>query len=742
MKKVGDILTKKKNKRQPLLKCEVIHSIDGRIRLRCRAFEYLFEQKEEIEKKIENISSIKSAKISILTKNILIYYNGKSINQEEIIGIVEDTISLYSMIAYKGEREDKTKVSVKERSIQEEPVEDILKRIVSTTAVIGYSLFNKKNKIVPNSILGKFTTVPAIASIALSLPIIKSGISSLRNSYRPNADALTATSIVTSIVAGKDSSALTIILLSDIAELLTSYTMSKTRNSIKDMLSLNEEFVWVQLDDKTVKKVEISSIKKDDLVVVHTGEKICVDGEVVSGEAVVDQAAVTGEFMPAIKRKGENVFAGTVVKNGTITVKTEKAGDDTAVARIIHLVEEASHRKASIQAYADNFSGYLIPFNFILAGITYMVTKSSSRALNMMIIDYSCGVRLSTATAFSAAINTAVRNGILIKGGNYIERLAESDTLILDKTGTLTEGKPQILNVISANKDISEKEVIEIAAAAEETSNHPMAIAVLSKLRQSGWDIPAHGKNKVHIARGIETTIGQDKIYVGSKVFMSDNDVDTSILDDEAKTLISNGEGLIYVARNNELIGILGIQDKLRDNMKKAINNLRYQGIDDIALLTGDLKEQAEIVANKMAVDRYEAQLFPEDKAKQVLSIQSKGSKVIMVGDGINDAPALAYADVGVAIGGGMTDVAMEASDITIQSDNPMLLPAIVDMSNKTMNIVKQNFGMAIGINTLGLLLGAVGTLPVFWGAVLHNSSTILVIANSLRLLVYDIEKR
>ncbi|WP_330665089.1 heavy metal translocating P-type ATPase [Tepidibacter sp.] len=735
-------MIKKKNKRKPLLKCEVIHSIDGRIRLGCRAFKYLFEQKEEIEKKIQNIKSIKSAKISVVTKNILIYYGGDSINQEEIIGIVEDTISLYSMIAYKGEREDKTKVSVKERSIQEEPVEDILKRIVSTTAVIGYSLFNRKNKVISKGILGKFTTIPAIASIGLSLPIIKSGISSLRNSYRPNADALTATSIITSILAGKDSSALTIILLSDIAELLTSYTMSKTRNSIKDMLSLNEEFVWLQLDDKTVKKVQISSIKKDDLVVVHTGEKICVDGEVISGEAVVDQAAVTGEFMPAIKRKEEKVFAGTVVKNGTITIKTEKAGDDTAVARIIHLVEEASHRKASIQAYADNFSAYLIPFNFILAGITYMVTKSSSRALNMMIIDYSCGVRLSTATAFSAAINTAVRNGILIKGGNYIERLAESDTLILDKTGTLTEGKPQVLSIIPANKDISEKEVIEIAAAAEETSNHPMAIAVLSKLRQSDWDIPVHGKNKVHIARGIETTIGEDKIYAGSKVFMLDNDVDISILEDEVKTLISNGEGIIYVARNNQLVGILGIQDKLRDNMKKAINKLRYQGIDDIALLTGDLKEQAEIVANKMAVDRYEAQLLPEDKAKQVLSIQSKGSKVIMVGDGINDAPALAYSDVGVAIGGGMTDVAMEASDVTIQSDNPMLLPGIVDMSNKTMNIVKQNFGMAIGINTIGLLLGAVGTLPVFWGAVLHNSSTILVIANSLRLLVYDVEKR
>lgn len=731
----------KKNTKISLLRCSVIHSISGRIRIGCLAIKYLCDYEDKIKTQLQSIKGIKTITISIITKNILIHYNHKLITQEEIIEIVEDAISAYSLAAYKFEREEKDKLMVKERSLQEEPVSEIVKRIITTTGALAYSFIGPKRNTAAGSVLGRFTTAPAITSIFLSAPFIKSGLGSIKSSLRPNADALTATSILTSLLAGKDISALMIILLSDIAELLTSYTMAKTRNSIKDMLSLGEEYVWKQTEEGTVRKSKIEEIKKDDLIVVHTGEKICVDGKVISGEAVVDQAAVTGEFMPSIKRKGDQVFAGTVVKNGTITICTEKAGDDTAVARIIHLVEEASHRKASIQAYADNFSTYLIPFNFILAGITYLTTKSVTRALNMMIIDYSCGVRLSTATAFSAAINTAVRNGVLIKGGNYIEMLSDSDTIILDKTGTLTEGKPNVISIITADESITEKEVVETASAAEETSNHPMAVAVLSKIRQSGWDIPKHGETKVYIAKGVQTNIEENIIRVGSRVFMQENSIDTNIIDDKVNRIISKGESVIYVAKNEKLLGVLGIQDKMRENMKKAINNLRYQGMNDIVLLTGDLNEQAEIVANKMGVDRFEAELLPEDKAKNVLSLQSKGSKVIMVGDGINDAPALAYADVGIAIGGGMTDVAMEASDVTIQADDPMMLPAIVNMSKKTMKIVKQNFGMAIGINTLGLLLGAVGTLPVFWAAVLHNSSTILVVGNSLRLLFYDIER-
>ena len=549
-------------------------------------------------------------------------------------------------------------------------------------------------------------------------------------------------SIITSLILGNDISALTIILLSDIAELLTSYTMAKTRDSIKDMMSLKDELVWKVEEDGTVKKYPVDSIVKGDTVIVHTGEKVCIDGEVISGEAIVDEAAITGEYMPDIKRQGSYIYAGGIVKNGNITVATEKAGDDTVVSRIIGMVEDASSQKAPIQNYADQFSGYLIPFNFVLAGITYAVTKSPMRALNMMVIDYSCGIKLSTATAFSASINTAVKNGVLVKGGNYIEALSNSDTVIFDKTGTLTEGKPDVTNILVVDKRYTEKRIIELALAAEETSSHPIAAAILSKGRRDGINIIKHSEIITHVARGTETTVEDDRVVrVGNRAFMEENNIDASKTDTNVQISLSKGESVVYVALDDKLIGVLGIQDKMRTNMKKSINNLRFKGVDDIVLLTGDLREQAEIVAKTIGVDSYQAELLPEDKARAILKLQSQGSKVTMVGDGINDAPALAYSDVGISLGARSTDVAMETSDVTIQSDNPMMIPTVIGLSKKTMNIVKQNFGLVIGINTVGLMLGATGYLPVFWGAVLHNSSTIFVVSNSLRLLFFNMER-
>ena len=284
--------------------------------------------------------------------------------------------------------------------------------------------------------------------------------------------------------------------------------------------------------------------------------------------------------------------------------------------------------------------------------------------------------------------------------------------------------------------------MIEIASAAEETSSHPMASAILSKAKSEGIKIPKHGEVITHIAKGVETNIDEDIIRVGNKTFLKENNIDIT-LEDEAFNLKKKGQSIVYVAQNDEkLLGVIGIQDKMRENMKKSLNNIRYQGVDEILLLTGDIEDQASIVASKVGVDGYEAELLPEDKAKTILKLQSKNSKVIMVGDGINDAPALAYADVGVSLGGGCTDAAIETSDVVIQTDDPMALPAVMNLSKKTMKVVKENFGLVIGINTLGLVFSAAGVLPVFWGAVLHNSSTIFVVSNSIRLLFSKIENK
>lgn len=727
-------------KQKPLLLCEIIHNLPGRVRIRCRALCYLSEQVEEITERLENLLEVRSARISLITENVLIYYNPELMTSEYIRETTESIIGSYSMIAYKAERKQKTQVTVQERRLQEESISEMVTRIAVTAASLLFSVIRGSATPSP-SIFRRFLTMPALTTFSLAVPIFKSGLESLRTNLRPNADTLSSTAILASLVAGRDISALTIIFLADIAELLTAYTMDRTRRAIREMLSLGEEYVWRISETGTEERVPIEKLVPGDQVMVHTGEKISVDGIVESGEAAVDQASITGEFLPVRKVSGNEVFAGTVVKSGRLVIRAEKVGDQTAVARIIHMVEEAAHRKASIQAYADNFSANFIPVNFVLSLIVYLVTKNASRALNMLIIDYSCGVRLSTATALSASVCTAARNGILIKGSNYIEMLSKSDTLILDKTGTLTEGKAQVVSIVPLNNS-SERQIIELAAAAEETSTHPMAVAVLEKARYSGWKIPEHSETQVHVALGVETRVGDDIIRVGNHRFMDENGIELADVHEHVSRLVRRGENVIYVAQGTSLIGVLGIQDSLRENMKKALNRLRYSGIDDIILLTGDMEQHAEIVATRMAMDRYEAEVLPEDKAETVLRLQSKGTHVVMVGDGINDAPALAYADVGIAMGGTRTDVAMEAADVTITGDDPLMIPAMIRLAGKTMRIVHQNFAIAIGVNTVGLMLGSLGVLPVFWGAVMHNATTVAVVLNSGRLLFHDVEKR
>jgi manganese/zinc-transporting P-type ATPase C len=727
-------------KKQPLLACEIIHQLPGRTRIGCRAIKYLDSHAIEIKERLENLNEIHSAQVNIITGNVLVYYDEKVTIVDNIRETVESIVGSYSLVAYKQERQKMAQSTVNERRLQEEPINEMVTRVIVTTFTILINWL-RGSKGTPATILGRFLTMPALTSLSLGMPLFKSGFESLRTRKRPNADTLSSTAILASIFAGRDVSALTVIWLADIAELLTMYTMERTRKAIRKILSVGEENVWRLENDGREVKVPIAEIQEGNRIVAHTGEKISVDGKVETGEAAVDQASITGEFLPARKESGQNVFAGTVVKSGRIVVYAEKVGDKTAVSRIIHLVEEASHNKAAIQAYADRFSAQFIPVNFLLSLLVFAVTKNTSRALNMLIIDYSCGVRLATATALSASIGNAARNGLLIKGGNYLELLDEADTLILDKTGTLTEGKPQVTSIIPLNGTADPKDVVQIAAAAEETSNHPMALAILDKIRRSGWKIPKHTETHVHMARGVETSIGRSIVRVGSRRFMDENGIDVSFAHNEVTRLVRRGENLIYIAKGKKLIGLLGIEDTLRENMKKSLNRLRFSGMDDIILLTGDVEQHAEIVASRMAMDSYQAELLPEDKAEVVLRLQSKGVHVIMVGDGINDAPALAYADVGIAMGGARTDIAMEASDITITGDDPLMIPAVIRLAQKTMSIVRQNFAISIGVNSAGLMLASIGVLPVLWGAILHNSTTVAVVLNSARMLMHDFEK-
>ncbi|MEJ6470616.1 heavy metal translocating P-type ATPase [Fusobacterium nucleatum] len=732
-------------KNDNLLTCEIVHRLRGRIRIKSKAFKYVGNSlKSEIEKQLLQVRYIKSVEISLITGTILIYFEDVSLSDQNLINLIQNTLNSHIFEICKNEKVEKSSKYVIERKLQEESPKEIVKKIIATAGLLGYNLFFKPKSTVVLTGIRRFLNYNTLSTLALAMPVLKNGVNSLIKNKRPNADTLSSSAIISSILLGKESAALTIMFLEEVSELLTVYTMEKTRGAIKDMLSVGENYVWKEISEDNVKRVPIEEIQKDDIIVVQTGEKISVDGKIIKGEALIDQSSITGEYMPIKKSKGDDVYAGTIVKNGNISIIAEKVGDDRTVSRIIKLVEDANSNKADIQNYADTFSAQLIPLNFILAGIVYASTRSLTKAMSMLVIDYSCGIRLSTAVAFSAAINTAAKNGILVKGSNFIEELSKAETVIFDKTGTITEGKPKVQSIEIFDNSISENEMIGLAGAAEEQSSHPLATAIMSEIKDRGIEIPKHNKIKTVVSRGVETKIGKGKdaitIRVGSKKYMLENNVDLTLATNAERGIISRGEIGLYVAQNEKIIGLIGVSDPPRENIKKAINRLRNYGVDDIVLLTGDLRQQAETIASRMSIDRYESELLPEDKAKNILKFQSKGSNVIMIGDGVNDAPALSYANVGVALGSTRTDVAMEAADITITQDNPLLVPGVIGLSKNTVKTIKENFAMVIGLNTFALVLGATGILAPIYASVLHNSTTILVVMNSLKLLKYDIK--
>ena len=732
-------------KNDNLLACEIVHRLRGRIRIKSKAFKYIGNSlKVEIEKQLLQVRYIENVEISLITGTILIYFEDVSLSDQNLISLIQNTLNSHIFEICKNEKIEKSSKYVIERKLQEESPKEIMKKIVTTAGLLGYNLFFKSKNAVALTGIRRFLNYNTLSTIALAMPVLKNGINSLIKNKRPNADTLSSSAIISSILLGKESAALTIMFLEEVSELLTVYTMEKTRGAIKDMLSVGENYVWKEISEDNVKRVPIEEIQKDDIIVVQTGEKISVDGKIIRGEALIDQSSITGEYMPIKKSVGEEVYAGTIIKNGNISIIAEKVGDERTVSRIIKLVEDANSNKADIQNYADTFSAQLIPLNFILAGIVYASTRSITKAMSMLVIDYSCGIRLSTAVAFSAAINTAAKNGILVKGSNFIEELSKAETVIFDKTGTITEGKPKVQSIEVFDNNMSENEMIGLAGAAEEQSSHPLATAIMSEIKDRGIEIPKHNKIKTVISRGVETKIGKGKeakiIRVGSKKYMLENNIDLTLAMEAERGIISRSEIGLYVAQDEKIIGLIGVSDPPRENIKKAINRLRNYGVDDIVLLTGDLRQQAETIASRMSIDRYESELLPEDKAKNILKFQSKGSNVIMIGDGVNDAPALSYANVGVALGSTRTDVAMEAADITITQDNPLLVPGVIGLSKNTVKTIKENFAMVIGLNTFALVLGATGILAPIYASVLHNSTTILVVLNSLKLLKYDIK--
>jgi len=500
---------------------------------------------------------------------------------------------------------------------------------------------------------------------------------------------------------------------------------------------MDDQEAWLVEGEVETKRLA-STICKGDLVAVYAGEKIPVDGVIELGDGTINEAAITGESMPVERVAGGRVFAGTLLMAGKLRVRVESVGAETAIGRLIAAVERAQKLKPRIQTVGERFAAKFVPFSFILAGTVLLLTGNPVQALTMLLIACPCAAGLATPTAVSASVGNSARRGILIKGGTYLESAAELDVVVFDKTGTLTEGTPTVQRVLTYD-GFSEDGVLAMAAGAEMHAQHPLALAIVAAAKERGLELPPHDECEVVAGRGIRADAAGTRVLVGSRRLLEDFGITVNGDSHAAERQYAlQGETVVYVAHNGRFVGQVGVSDRIRPDAAGALARLREIGIPHLVMLTGDSEEVAAAVARTVGLSEWRSRLLPEEKFEWIRKLRDDGHRVAMVGDGVNDAPALALADVGIAMGTGGSDVAIEAADIALAADRLDNIVTTIALSRRTIQLVRQNYGIALGVNSVGIFAGAFGALNPLLAAVLHNLSTICVVLNSTRLIHYE----
>ncbi|ORW23420.1 copper-transporting ATPase [Mycolicibacter nonchromogenicus] len=582
------------------------------------------------------------------------------------------------------------------------------------------------------------------ATVFMGYPFLRGALRSIR-SGRAGTDALVTAATVASLVLRENVVALTVLWLLNIGEYLQDLTLRRTRRAISDLLRGNQDTAWVRVSqggpenpEYTEVQVPIDTLQIGDEVIVHDHVAIPVDGEIVDGEAIVDQSAITGETLPVSVITGARVHAGSVVVRGRVVVRATAVGNQTVIGRIISRVEEAQHDRAPIQTVGENFSRRFVPASFILSAVTLVLTGDVRRAMTMLLIACPCAVGLATPTAISAAIGNGARRGILIKGGSHLEQAGRVDAIVFDKTGTLTVGRPVVTNIVAIHKDWEPEQVLAYAASSELHSRHPLAEAVIRSTEERHISIPPHEECEVLVGLGIRTWADGRTLLLGSPNLLRSEKVRISKkAADWVNKLRAQAETPLLLAVDGTLVGLISLRDEVRPESREVLEALRAKGIRRIVMLTGDHPETAAAVASELGIDEWRAEVLPEDKLQVVRGLQDEGYVVGMVGDGVNDAPALAAADIGIAMGLAGTDVAVETADVALANDDLRRLLDVRDLGGRAVEVIRQNYGMSIAVNALGLLIGAGGALSPVLAAILHNASSVAVVANSSRLIRY-----
>ena len=686
------------------MRIKIQHEIKGRIRFSTQKKKMTAREADMFLFYINSLKNVTSAKVYERTGDSVVCYTG---SRQELIR---------NLVAF----------SFEDKELQEKVPENT-----------GRELMNQyKEKLVSklaiHFLCKLFLPAPAAKAKAViqSLHFIKEGLKCIRR-RKLEVPVLDATAITVSLIRGDVSTASSIMLLLGVGEILEEWTHKKSVADLARSMSLNVEKVWKKEGDTEI-LTEIQDIKEQDLICVHMGNMIPLDGIVTQGEALVNQASLTGEGIPVKKEKDAYVYAGTVVEEGELTIQVKQSAGSTRYEKIVSMIEDSERLKSSLEGKAAHLADRLVPFSFLGTILTYLLTRNATRALSILMVDFSCALKLSMPIAVLAAMRECQDHQITVKGGKFLEAVAEAETVVFDKTGTFTKAQPTVAEVVAFGENDRDS-MLRLAACLEEHFPHSIANAVVAQAKKEGLSHEEmHSKVEYVVAHGISSQVNGEKVIIGSYHF---------VFEDE-KTRIPEGEkekfnelppeySHLYLAVSGELAAVICIEDPLREEAKDIVPALKKTGIRKVVMMTGDSERTARTIAEKTGVDQFYAEVLPEDKASYIEKEKAKGRKVLMVGDGINDSPALSAANAGVAVSGG-AQIAREIADIAISGENLHQLVTLKRAGNCLMKRIHRNYRFVIGFNTGLIILGLAGILAPGTSAFLHNMSTLGITLESM----------
>lgn len=692
------------------MKFTIKHESRGRMRVHMEQYRMTYEQADTLLYVIHNHRNVTFVKVYDRTADAVIEY----------VGDREQIIELLRHFHYESANVPQTVIKTSGRELNNSYQEKLIGSVVW-----HYS----KKLMLPLPIRIALTIGRSVKYIGIGLKCLLQ--------RKIEVPVLDATAITVSLITKDFSTASSIMFLLGIGELLEEWTHKKSVDDLARSMSLNVSKVWLKTPENQEILVESSKIEKGDKVVVHMGNVIPFDGEVLDGDAMVNQASLTGESVPVQRTVGNTVFAGTVVEEGEITIRVKEVEGNNRFDQIVTMIEESEKLKSELEGKAEHYADKLVPWTLGATGLTYLLTRNVTKAMSILMVDFCCALKLAMPISVLSAIREASLYNVTVKGGKFLEAVAEADTIVFDKTGTLTKAHPTVVDVVNFNDEYSSDDMLRVAACLEEHFPHSMAKAVVDAASKKGLSHEEmHTKVEYIVAHGIATSINGKRTVIGSYHFVFE---DEKCVVPEGKKPLFESLPLyyshLYLAIEGKLSAVICIEDPLRDEAAAVVTSLKKAGISKVVMMTGDSERTASVIAKKVGVDEYYAEVLPEDKAAFVEKEKAKGRKVIMIGDGINDSPALSAANVGIAISDG-AEIAREIADITVGSDDLYQIVTLKYISNALMKRIKSNYRKIVGFNSGLIALGVAGVLPPTTTALLHNGSTILISVNSMKNLL------